>query len=127
MVLGRVVEEGPREAVFARPLHPYTVALLAAVPVPDPAVRRRRAGVLAPGELPSALAVPAGCPYHPRCPIARDRCRHEAPPLAAPLPAAPLLATPAGGGTHRAACWYPGELPPPAPEDGTFSAPGRSI
>jgi oligopeptide/dipeptide ABC transporter ATP-binding protein len=108
------------------------VALLAAVPVPDPAVRRRRAGVLAPGELPSALAVPAGCPYHPRCPIARDRCRHEAPPLAAPLLAAPLLAAPllaipAGGGTHRAACWYPGELPPPAPDDGTFSAPGRSI
>jgi oligopeptide/dipeptide ABC transporter ATP-binding protein len=120
MVLGRIVEEGPREAVFARPLHPYTVALLAAVPVPDPAVGRRRAGgVGATGELPSALDVPSGCPYHPRCPIARERCRHEAPPLAG-LPTG-------GAADHRAACWYPGEQPPPALGDGTFSAPGRSI
>ncbi|HEX6201765.1 MAG TPA: ABC transporter ATP-binding protein [Thermoanaerobaculia bacterium] len=98
MFLGRIVEEGPREAVFARPLHPYTVALLSAVPVPDPAVHRPR---LIPGELPSALDPPPGCPYHPRCPIARDRCRRDTPPLAGPDPA------------HRAACWYPGELPPP--------------
>ena len=115
MVLGRIVEEGTRQEVFARPLHPYTVALLAAVPVPDPSVRRRRVAI---GELPSALDPPPGCPYHPRCPIARDRCRHDTPPLAAADPAAP---------GHRAACWYPGEMAPPGEEGGTFSAPGRSI
>jgi oligopeptide transport system ATP-binding protein len=128
MVLGRIVEEGPREAVFARPLHPYTVALLAAVPVPDPAVRRRRSdavradAVRRVDEPPSALEPPSGCPYHPRCPIARERCRHEAPPLAGVAESGAA----AGGGEHRAACWYPGELPP-EPADGTFSSPGRSI
>jgi peptide/nickel transport system ATP-binding protein len=104
MVLGRIIEEGPREALFARPLHPYTVALMAAVPVPDPRVARRR--VVAVGELPSALDPPPGCAYHRRCPIARERCRHQAPPLAAPDP----TATPgSASASHRAACWYPGE------------------
>jgi oligopeptide transport system ATP-binding protein len=133
MVLGRIVEEGPREAVFARPLHPYTVALLAAVPVPDPAVRRRRSDLVRADamwvdavqrteEPPSALEPPSGCAYRPRCPIARERCRHEVPPLAS----VPESGAPPGGGEHRAACWYPGEVPP-APADGTFSSPGRSI
>jgi oligopeptide/dipeptide ABC transporter ATP-binding protein len=95
LYLGRVVEEGPRAAVFARPLHPYTVSLLLAVPVPDPGRRRRPA--LA-GEPPSPLAPPPGCAFHPRCPIARPRCAREDPPLVALAPG------------HLAACHYPGEL-----------------
>ncbi|WP_372619250.1 ABC transporter ATP-binding protein [Falsiroseomonas sp.] len=76
MYLGRVVEEGPRDAVIRRPAHPYTQALLAAVPRLDtPAVRQH----VAAGDLPSPLAPPPGCPFHPRCPEAGPRCRTEIP------------------------------------------------
>jgi peptide/nickel transport system ATP-binding protein len=101
MYLGRVVELGSREAVFARPLHPYTVSLLSAVPVPEPGRRRDR--IVLAGEPPSPLAPPPGCPFHPRCPIARPRCAAETPPLAA-------LGD--EGEPHLAACFYPGELRP---------------
>jgi oligopeptide/dipeptide ABC transporter ATP-binding protein len=98
MSLGRIVEEGPTDAVTARPLHPYTAALLSAVPEPDPASGRRR--IVLPGEPPSPAAIPPGCAFHPRCPIARPRCRDETPALA-----------PAGQG-RSVACFYPGELQP---------------
>ncbi len=65
MYVGRIVEEGPSEAIFARALHPYTQALLSAVPVPDPKTKRRR--IVLAGEPPSAVHPPAGCPFHPRC------------------------------------------------------------
>jgi oligopeptide/dipeptide ABC transporter ATP-binding protein len=77
MYLGRVVELAPEAELFARPLHPYTAALLAAVPEPDPTIGFR-GGVLE-GELPSPLAPPPGCAFHPRCRIARERCHAEAP------------------------------------------------
>lgn len=72
MYLGHLVEEGPAEAVFARPLHPYTRALLDAIPAPDPA----RRGVAPPlrGEVPDATAPPPGCRFHPRCPLSEARC-----------------------------------------------------
>jgi len=79
MYLGRIVEIGDKQTVYARPLHPYTEALLAAVPVARPGRPRRRAAVQ--GEIPSALNPPSGCPFHPRCPKAVDRCRIEVPAL----------------------------------------------
>jgi oligopeptide/dipeptide ABC transporter ATP-binding protein len=77
MYLGRVVESAGARALLGSPRHPYTQALIAAVPVVDPASRRERR--LVPGEAPSPLAPPAGCPFHPRCPIAEARCRTELP------------------------------------------------
>jgi len=77
MYLGRIVEKGPVEAIYATPAHPYTRALLDAIPVPDP--RRRGATVPLHGEAPSPVSPPPGCPFHPRCPFAIDACR-AAPP-----------------------------------------------
>ncbi|MCZ8132463.1 MAG: ABC transporter ATP-binding protein [Steroidobacteraceae bacterium] len=96
MYLGRVVETGAVDDVILRPQHPYTAALISAVPARRAGGARQR--ILLPGEPPSPLEPPAGCRFHPRCPIARDRCRIESPPLA---PAA-------GGGAT--ACHFPGEL-----------------
>jgi oligopeptide/dipeptide ABC transporter ATP-binding protein len=79
MYLGRIVETGPKARVFASPLHPYTQALMAAVPIPDPHAPRRHAPVE--GELPSPLAPPSGCTFHTRCPLAEERCRREIPQL----------------------------------------------
>jgi oligopeptide/dipeptide ABC transporter ATP-binding protein len=78
MYLGRVVEEGPSEALFAQPNHPYTVALLAEIPRLD---TRKRQFAPVKGEIPSPLAPPSGCHFHPRCPHAMERCRIEAPVL----------------------------------------------
>jgi len=77
MYLGRLVELASEEALFERPLHPYTVALIAAVPEPDPATRGRLA--VLPGEIPSPLSPPPGCPFNTRCPKAEARCRAELP------------------------------------------------
>jgi oligopeptide/dipeptide ABC transporter ATP-binding protein len=77
MYLGRIVEIGDKATIYRRPLHPYTEALLAAVPVARPGRPRRRAAVQ--GEIPSALSPPSGCPFHPRCPMAIDRCKIEVP------------------------------------------------
>jgi oligopeptide/dipeptide ABC transporter ATP-binding protein len=79
MYLGVIVEIGPRDAIHRDPRHPYTQALLSAVPVPDPTLRRDR--VLVRGEIASPLAIPSGCRFHPRCPVAFDRCRVESPRL----------------------------------------------
>ncbi len=79
MYLGRIVEHGPTAEVLADPQHPYTRALLSVVPVPDPAARRRPQ-ILA-GEAPDPSHMPAGCRFHPRCPVAFDRCRSVDPPL----------------------------------------------
>ncbi len=79
MYLGRVVETGPTETVFTTPRHPYTRALLSAVPKLDPDAPRSADAVR--GELPSPLAPPSGCSFHPRCPIAQPRCSTQAPPL----------------------------------------------
>jgi dipeptide transport system ATP-binding protein len=72
MYLGRVVEQGPRDAIFGNPLHPYTRALLSATPSPDPARKRER--IVLRGELPSPLNPPTGCTFHPRCPLAFEPC-----------------------------------------------------
>lgn len=79
MYLGRIVELASRDELFGTPHHPYTRALLAAVPVPDPTARRDKN--LPKGEIPSAINPPAGCHFHPRCPYAMPKCRDARPPL----------------------------------------------
>jgi oligopeptide/dipeptide ABC transporter ATP-binding protein len=79
MYLGRAVEQGSREAIFEAPQHPYTRALLAASPVADPSRRGLRIKLM--GELPSPLNPPPGCVFHPRCPLANERCKAEVPEL----------------------------------------------
>ncbi len=79
MYLGRIVEHTYKTTLFTRPLHPYTEALLAAVPVPDPAIKRSKRVVQ--GDVPSPLRPPPGCHFHTRCPYAEPRCRVESPAL----------------------------------------------
>ncbi len=79
MYLGKIVELADRSALFARSHHPYTRALLSAVPVPDPTVKRQR--IILTGDVPSPINLPSGCRFHTRCPFAFDRCRQEEPAL----------------------------------------------
>jgi len=79
MYLGRIVEEGPAEAVLSKPRHPYTQALISAIPEIDPA--KRKSHVLLPGDPPNPENIPTGCAFHPRCPKAQDICRRDLPPL----------------------------------------------
>jgi len=81
MYLGRIVEIAHRDELYRRPLHPYTEALLAAIPVADPEVEARRPRAIVKGEVPSALKPPSGCRFHPRCPKAMDVCKAVDPPL----------------------------------------------
>ena len=99
MYLGRIVEVAPRAALFASPLHPYTSALLSAVPLPDPVRERARSRVILPGETPDPSAPPSGCHFHPRCPRATEICARVDPVMRR------------FGPDHQAACHHAGELP----------------
>ncbi|MFD7235831.1 ABC transporter ATP-binding protein [Streptomyces syringium] len=99
MYLGRIVEIGDKERVYAAPAHPYTRALLSAVPLPDPAAERARERITLLGDPPSPAAPPPGCTFHPRCPKARQICRNEAPLLRIAVP----------GEAREVACHFPEE------------------
>jgi oligopeptide transport system ATP-binding protein len=81
MYLGRIVELGGALDVIDRPQHPYTRALVSAIPSPDPDIERRRQRIVLPGDPPSPLNPPIGCAFHPRCPYAREKCQAAVPPL----------------------------------------------
>jgi oligopeptide/dipeptide ABC transporter ATP-binding protein len=81
MYLGHIMEVAERDAIYANPLHPYTEALLSAVPIPDPEVDSRRSRIPLAGEVPSPLNPPTGCVFHPRCYRATAECREVAPEL----------------------------------------------
>ncbi|CAM5415895.1 hypothetical protein SCALM49S_07006 [Streptomyces californicus] len=99
MYLGGLVEEAPSDALYAKPRHPYTKALMSAVPVPDPEVEDRRERILLHGDLPSPANPPAGCRFHTRCPwVQETKCATERPPL---------LDT---GGGHKVACHFTAEI-----------------
>jgi oligopeptide/dipeptide ABC transporter ATP-binding protein len=81
MYLGKVMEVSPSEELYTKPIHPYTFALLSAIPIPDPEENRRRERIVVGGEPPNPIDPPSGCVFHPRCPRATEVCRSVEPPL----------------------------------------------
>jgi peptide/nickel transport system ATP-binding protein len=82
MYLGKLMEVSPAEELYTKPIHPYTSALLSAIPIPDPRENRGRERIVVGGEPPNPINPPSGCVFHPRCPRATDVCRQVEPPLA---------------------------------------------
>lgn len=93
MYLGHLVEVGEADELYGNPIHPYTKALLSAIPIPDPDVAKARSRIRLEGELPTPINPPAGCPFAGRCPYADEQCRKELPPME-------------DFGGHMAACWH---------------------
>jgi oligopeptide transport system ATP-binding protein len=99
MYLGKIAEIAEGEELYSSPKHPYTKALLSAIPIPDPSHKKER--VILQGDVPSPLNPPSGCFFHPRCPVAQDKCKVEHPSL--------LMA--GKSEIHQAACHFPSDLP----------------
>jgi oligopeptide/dipeptide ABC transporter ATP-binding protein len=102
MYLGKVVEIGPDEAIYEHPTHPYTQALLSAVPVPDPGAREHRERMILAGDVPSPADPPSGCRFRTRCWKAQERCAGQEPPLAVPS----VFRGTAGPAEHPSACHF---------------------
>jgi peptide/nickel transport system ATP-binding protein len=100
MYLGKIVEVSPAEELYDKPIHPYTAALLSAIPIPDPRENRARTRTVVEGEPPSPIDPPPGCRFHTRCPFATEVCERVEPPLAQ---------YPNG---HLAACHHPLNVSP---------------
>ncbi len=100
MYLGKLVEIANSEDLYSKPLHPYTMGLLSAVPIPDPRLERERKRIVLEGDVPSPLNPPSGCSFHPRCQLAKDICSKEAPPL---------KDYGGEGKEHFAACFFAGQ------------------
>jgi oligopeptide/dipeptide ABC transporter ATP-binding protein len=123
MYLGKLMEVSPAEELYSKPIHPYTSALLGAIPIPDPAENRSRSRPLVSGEVPNPITPPSGCRFHTRCPRASELCREVEPPL-----------TEYAGG-HLAACHHPQNVSeseisasrrsPASPVSAGDDAPGR--
>lgn len=96
MYLGKVVETARKKDLFDEPLHPYTKALMSAIPVPNPEFKKQR--IILQGDVPSPVNPPSGCPFHPRCPVAKPICSKEKPELREIKP------------EHFVACHFPGSL-----------------
>lgn len=112
MYLGRIVEIAPAQQLYRNPRHPYTQALISAIPVPDP--RRRNQRILLTGDVPSPISPPPGCHFHQRCPHAGERCRSQSPQL-----------EPCAGEAHQVACHFP--LPQEAPTQAAVITLGKAI
>ncbi|MET9729857.1 dipeptide ABC transporter ATP-binding protein [Streptomyces sp. NPDC006458] len=117
MYLGRIVEIGRDAEIYEHPTHPYTQALLSAVPVPDPEAREHRERIILVGDVPSPTHIPSGCRFRTRCFKAQPRCAEEVPLLAIP----PHLTAPGGPAAHDSACLFAEEkqvVPPEEPDSG---------
>ena len=104
MYVGKIVELADRDALYEQPMHPYTQALLSAIPIPDPVLEKRRKRIVLTGDIPSPVSPPPGCRFHTRCPVAFERCKIEEPPLREYAPG------------HFAACHWVEEHGGKAPE-----------
>ncbi|MEV6651285.1 dipeptide ABC transporter ATP-binding protein [Streptomyces sp. NPDC051219] len=131
MYLGRIIEMGTDEQIYEHPTHPYTQALLSAVPVPDPAAREHRERIILTGDVPSPANIPSGCRFRTRCWKAQERCALEVPLLAVPA----VFRLTQGPAHHDSACHFaeekhvvPGELGPgPGPGERGPQNPGPEV